>query len=138
MFNAMKLCIQSGNYRLDSMLTRLDRLTANGDLTPEERTELKQLAMAGADALYETDKAKMLAEHERRIKALEDKIKALTGGETEGGDDEEIIDEYVPGKWYYAGDVVTWNGEAYTCIAPDGVVCVWNPDEYPAYWQKVG
>lgn len=23
-------------------------------------------------------------------------------------------------------------------IAPDGAACVWDPDTYPNYWQKVG
>ena len=38
---------------------------------------------------------------------------------------------------YYKGDGITWKGEKYDCIAPDGVAVVWNPDEYPAYWKKV-
>lgn len=38
---------------------------------------------------------------------------------------------------YYKGDGITWKGEKYDCIAPDGVAVVWNPDEYPAYWHKV-
>ena len=95
------------------------------------------MAETHADPLAETEKGNMLADHERRIKALEDKIKALTGGETEGGDDEEIIDDYVPGKWYYNGDKVVWRDAEYICTAPDGVVCVWNPDEYPSYWSKL-
>ena len=45
--------------------------------------------------------------------------------------------EYVAGKWYYEDDKITHNGQKYVCIAPDGVVCVWSPDEYPAYWQLV-
>lgn len=44
--------------------------------------------------------------------------------------------EYSPGKWYYRGDRVTFNGSVYICIAPEGVACVWSPTEYPAYWQK--
>lgn len=44
--------------------------------------------------------------------------------------------EYVAGKWYYKGDRISYNGAVYVCIAPDGVVCTWNPDEYPAYWLE--
>lgn len=36
---------------------------------------------------------------------------------------------------YHTGDKVTWNDKHYTCIAPDGVACVWDPDTYPSYWQ---
>ena len=44
--------------------------------------------------------------------------------------------EYIAGKWYYKGDRISYGGAVYVCIAPDGVVCTWNPDEYPAYWRK--
>ena len=42
---------------------------------------------------------------------------------------------YIAGTWYYRGDRVTFNGGVYTCIAPDGVACVWSPTEYPLYWK---
>ena len=44
--------------------------------------------------------------------------------------------EYVAGTWYHRGDKVLFNDEVYTCIAPVGVVCVWSPFEYPAYWNN--
>lgn len=59
---------------------------------------------------------------------IEDRVTALEKAVSPG--------EYVPGKWYYKGDRISYNGEVYVCIAPDGVVCTWNPDEYPAYWRK--
>lgn len=37
---------------------------------------------------------------------------------------------------YYNGDKVTFKGKHYTCIAPVGTACVWDPDTYPAYWSK--
>ena len=127
-------------FALEDMKERLKNLTAHGDLTPEQRSELERLALENADALNETDKAKMLAEHESRIRALEEKMAQLLGESTEPPTDENgdtVLPEYVAGKWYYAGDVVMWNGKAYTCTAPEGVVCVWSPDDYPAYWQEV-
>lgn len=45
---------------------------------------------------------------------------------------------YTPGTWYYRADYVLFDGAVYTCIAPEGVVCVWSPSEYSVYWQKVG
>ena len=45
-----------------------------------------------------------------------------------------FVDSYTAGKWYYRGDRVRFDQNVYTCIAPDGVVCVWSPLEYPAYW----
>ena len=35
------------------------------------------------------------------------------------------------------GDKITFEGGKYKCIAPDGVVCVWSPKEYPVYWELV-
>lgn len=43
---------------------------------------------------------------------------------------------YVPGTYYYRGDKVSLDGVNYVCVAPEGVVCVWSPKEYPAYWAK--
>lgn len=58
---------------------------------------------------------------------VEDRVSALEKAVTPG--------EYVPGKWYYKGDRISYNGAVYVCIAPNGVVSTWNPDEYPAYWR---
>ena len=44
--------------------------------------------------------------------------------------------DYVPGTWNYRGDKVRFEDVLYTCVAPAGVVCVWSPAEYPAYWQE--
>ena len=44
------------------------------------------------------------------------------------------VDSYTAGKWYNRGDRVFFNGKVYSCVAPDGVVCVWSPAEYPGYW----
>ena len=43
---------------------------------------------------------------------------------------------YTAGTWYYRGDKVSFEGSGYTCIAPEGVVCVWSPVEYPQYWER--
>lgn len=45
---------------------------------------------------------------------------------------------YTPGTWYYRGDVMTFEGEVFVCIAPEGAVCTWSPTEYAAYWKKRG
>ena len=47
-----------------------------------------------------------------------------------------VVDEYEPGKWYYRGNRVKFEGEIYTCIAPEGTVCVWSPTEFAQYWKK--
>lgn len=62
---------------------------------------------------------------------------ALENGDEGTGGEGESPEEYVIGKWYYAGDRITYKGAVYQCIAPNGVVCVWSPDDYPAYWEAV-
>ena len=49
----------------------------------------------------------------------------------------ESYEEYTVGKWYYNGNKVSFDGKNYNCIAPEGVVCVWSPTEYPAYWEEI-
>lgn len=134
MYKTMKTVIESGTYELAAMVERLKKLDARGDIEPEERDELIALAREKADPLYETDKGGMLAAHERRIRALEESVQALMGG---AKDEEEAVDEYQPGRWYYAGDKATCEGKTYECTAPEGVACVWSPTDYPAYWKLV-
>ena len=89
---------------------------------------------------------------QEQIDALADRLDALTArvstlkqsGETGGeepGEPEEEWPEYIQPTGshdaYHNGDKVTWNGQHYTCIAPEGTACVWDPDTYPAYWQLV-
>lgn len=38
---------------------------------------------------------------------------------------------------YYNGDAITFEGDKYICIAPDGIAYVWSLTVYPAYWEKV-
>ena len=59
---------------------------------------------------------------------LEERVRSLEKAVVPGN--------YTPGTWYYRGDKVSFQGAVYTCTAPDGVVCVWSPAEYPVYWEK--
>ena len=45
------------------------------------------------------------------------------------------VAEYASGTWYHRGDKVLFDETVYTCVAPEGVVCVWSPAEYPQYWK---
>lgn len=119
--------IARGGYDLGVMLQRIDSYHVEGKLTDAEKDELYEQARAGADVQASVDVLKKLEELEERIRALED-----GGGSGSGADEPEA---YVPGKWYYAGDRVTFEGKRYACIAPQGAVCVWSPGGYPAYWE---
>ena len=126
MYSIMKQVLRKGSYDLSTMLHKVKCLWAEGDITDGQRDELEAMARAGADVQYSVDVLNKLEEIEGRLRALES-----AAAETPA----EEYPAYVAGRYYYAGDCCTFEGSRYTCIAPEGVVCVWSPDEYPAYWQ---
>lgn len=137
MFNSLRNIINNGGYQLDSMKTRLENLAAHGDITPEQKDVLLGAARAKADPAQEIDVRKLLLDHENRIRELEARL--AEGGETEGGEADEVTlhPEYVVGTPTYNGDKWSWNGVNYTVAnVPEGHVCVWSPEGYPAYWVR--
>ena len=126
MYDIIKRVIQTGGYRLSTVQQKIDSLWAEGVLTDDQRQELHKLALEGASVAGDVDLLSKVLELERRVRALE-----------APEEDPEVYPPYVEGKWYYAGDRCSENGKHYTCIAPEGVVCVWAPGVYPAYWEEV-
>ena len=116
--------INRGSYDLSGLLKKIDSYHIEGKLTDAEKNEL--YSKARGEAAPNIDVMAKLMELEERVRKLEQ-------GETETP--AEDYPEYVVGKWYYAGDKISYNGKNYVCSTPDGVVCTWNPDEYPAYWS---
>ena len=127
MDDVIKDVINTRSYVMSDMLHKIDTLWAQGDIDDDQRTELIALAQGNADM---TQEANVLT----KIEELEQRVRALETGNTEPG---EAYPDYVVGKWYYNGDKITFEGGKYKCIAPDGVVCVWSPTEYPTYWELV-
>lgn len=81
----------------------------------------KQEALDGVYTLEEREDPPALLTLEERIIALEKNISAKP---------------FTSGTWYYRGDRISFEEKVFTCIAPEGVVCVWSPQEYPQYWTK--
>lgn len=129
MYDIIKSVIVSGVYELSDMLKKIDTVWLQGDISDEQRTELMEMARENANPMNSVDLAKKVEELDKRVKALEEK--------KEPEPSEEEYPEYVVGKWYYNGDKISYKGKNYVCIAPEGVVCTWNPDEYPAYWKEI-
>ena len=127
MFNTVKNVLSQGGYNLTDILNKIEVLWVKGKLTDEEQEELVAIARGGAKTENSLDVLVKLDELEKRIRALENNT------DKPG---EETYPEYQEGKWYYNGDKVSFEGENYICIAPQGQVCVWSPKEYPAYWEK--
>lgn len=120
--------IARGDYDLAGLLKKIDGYHIAGRLSDAERDELYEKARTGANPAESVDVLAKIAELERRVKALEERQDSGTGSTD--------VPEYEVGKWYYKDDKVMYDGKKYTCTAPDGVVCVWSPVEYPAYWTQ--
>lgn len=121
-----KNVIESGAFNLTDILKKIDTHHISGKLTDDDRDELIVMARQRASAEHSTDVFAKLLELERRVTALESGSVPTVS---------ETPKEYVPGMWCYGGDKVMFKGEIRTCTAPEGVVCTWSPDEYPAYWD---
>ena len=117
--------INRGGYDLSDLLKKIDSYHIEGKLTDTEKDELYRKARGEA-----TPNVDVMA----KLMELEERVRKLESAEAP---EQEDYPEYVPGKWYYTGDKISYGGKNYICSAPAGVVCTWNPDEYPAYWSVV-
>ena len=156
MYDTLWQTIQAGDYRLAEMLHRIDVFYGEGKLTDQERGELQASARSNADPEeeYPADWREPFESLSRRLEELTATVETNAAGmaalkeavEQLGASVEEPEPE--PGEeWpeyvaptgahdaYYNGAKITYNGKHYTCIAPEGIACVWPPDVYPAYWR---
>lgn len=137
MYDLTKNVISSGNFELGKMLNKINVLWAESNITDDERAELISFAQNKANVNNSINLYKVVSDQDKRIKVLEEKVALLMADDRVQDDnaEETTYDEYVAGKYYYNGDKVVFDSLIYTCIAPDGVVCVWSPTEYPEYWE---
>ena len=146
MYEVFKSVITSGNYELSDMLTKIDTIWVQGQITDEQRTELINLARQNAtpeqsyaplaqqvNALFEN-----VAELSASVLDLQNRVTKIEGTEPEPAPEPEEYPEYVQPTGahdaYNTGDKITYNGKKYICKMNG---CVWTPDAYPAGWQKV-
>lgn len=158
MFEIIKNVINEGRYALNDILTKIDTIWIQGDLTDDEKTNL--VNMAREHALPENSFAPLQKQidilaaqvtalkseielHDKYIEAINTAISNFGGEVTEP---EEPVQEEYPSyvqptgahDAYHRGDKITFtDGKKYECIAPEGVAVVWDPVTYPAYWQEV-
>ena len=131
MFEIVKSVLTNDSYNLADILNKINVLWVQGKLTDSEQEELLNLARVGTTAQKEADLFSKVVELEARVQALENNTPS------DSPEPEADVSDFVEGKWYYAGDKCAWGGKTYTCVAPEGVVCVWSPSAYPAYWEEV-
>lgn len=149
MYKKIKEVIESSRFELSDMLKKIDTIWLQGDITEEQKTELVKLAQEKANPensyapLQEQidNLFKITDTLQTEVKTLSDKVTKLEGGEIEPEPPSAEYPEYKQPTGshdaYYKGDKVTFKGKKYICIAPDDYAVVWNPEEYPAYWQLV-
>jgi hypothetical protein len=129
MYKTIKNVLETGRFELSDILTKIDTFWLKGSISDVEKSELTEIAQSKAKPENSVDFMKKIEELEQRVKALE---------ENKASNDETTTDEYpefVVGKWYYTDDKITFEGNKYKCIAPEGVTCVWSPKDYPVYWS---
>ena len=132
MFNVFKNVIENRNFELKGIIKKIDTLWAQDSITDDERAELISLAQSKANVQQSIDVMQKLEELDKRMKAVEE----MLANNDESADDTEVVyADYEVGKWYYNGNIIKFEDVLYKCVAPDGVVCVWSPTEYPAYWE---
>lgn len=132
MFNVFKNVIENRNFELKGIIKKIDTLWAQSSLTDDERAELISLAQSKANVQQSIDVMQKLEELDKRMKVVEE---ILANNDNNSDDTEVVYADYEVGKWYYNGNIVKFEDVLYKCVAPDGVVCVWSPTEYPAYWE---
>ena len=138
MYESIKNLIEKGNYELTDILKKITTVWLKPYITKEEMEELEILAREKANTDNSIDVLNKLKEIDIKMQNFETRLTNLEN--PEGEEPTEPTEEYpayVPGKWYYNGDNCSENGKNYTCIAPEGQVCVWSPSEYPTYWEEV-
>lgn len=141
MYEIIKSVISSKRYELSDILTKIDKIWIQGDITEEERNELISLAQENADPMKSY--APIQQQIDVLFKNMEElakEIQDLKNGQTSG--EELATEEYPEYKQpigahdaYHAGDKVTYREKKYICTAPEGVAVVWPPSSYPIYWK---
>lgn len=132
----LKDVLNNENFNLTEKLKSIQYYQVHGELTLEQMEELKTLAREKAKPQYNVneDLTTILVE----INNLKKRVEALENNTSEPTiPAENEYPDYQVGKWYYKDDKITYNNKKWICIAPEGQVCTWNPDEYPNYWQEV-
>lgn len=137
---SFEVIINSDNFDLTELTSRINFYHIKGDLTDEDRQELLEMARGKAQDTVTIDTRNEILEVWTRISNLENRVTALENSQSGGGDEPTPTDEWPEfvqptGAFnaYQIGDKVTYQGKHYTCLIAN---CVWAPDIYPAGWQE--
>lgn len=145
MYDIIKNIIQNGVFKISELTTKIDTLWAESKLSDEQRNELVQMMTDFLNPSTEAPELKDLYERlEARVSVLEDAVKELQGGGSEGPEPGEIIvPAWVP--WdgisdnYQYGAVVTHNDKYWQNML-QGVQNTWEPGAVGVddrYWKEI-
>lgn len=136
MYKIIKDVINSKDYKLETILHKINKMYIEDKISEEEKSELDNLARSQAKAENSYDLQKQVDELRLRIEALEKENDVEEPTEPEEPQDEypEFIQPTGAHDSYKNGDKVMYNGKKYVCIIGN---CVWSPDTYPQGWQEV-
>ena len=139
MYEVIKNVINNKGYKLEEILYKINVIYVEAMITEEQKTELEGLARQNANP--ENSYAPIQEQIDNiytEINKIKAEIKELKGGQETEEPEQEEYPEYVQPTGahdaYKIGDKVTYNGKKYICKLDN---CVWNPDTYPAGWEKL-
>lgn len=140
MYSIIKDVIEKSNFELVDILSKINKLWVEGNLSEEERDELVNLARTNAvpDNSY-AENTQQIANLWEYYQQLDSRITALenNSGTVEPTEPEEEWPEYRQPSGahnaYNAGDKITFtDGNRYICQMDN---CVWDPITYPSAWE---
>lgn len=144
MYEMIKSIIISGDFKVTDITNKIDVLWVSGDLTDEQRTELRQMITShlnpGTEAPEEAERYKRL---EGRVAKLEEEVKKLKG-EPEPEPGEVTVPAWEPWdgiaqEWYSYGDVVEHNTK-YWINALKDIMNTWEPGTMGVderFWKEI-
>ena len=146
MYEIIKNVIESKDYELRDMLYKINKMYIESNITEEQKTELDELARTNANA--ENSYAPVQEQIDNiynELAQIKSQLNTLLENPEEGTEEPaeppvttDEYPEYVQPTGahdcYNTGDKISFNGKKYVCKING---CVWDPDTYPAGWEKV-
>jgi len=117
MFEIFKSMISAGGYKLTEIQHKIKKLHLLGDLSEEEMDDLLAMASRGVSSDAERPETlDMIESLFEKISALEERVKALEGGEPDAPEYPDWKPWDGISKDYQLGAIVTHNGELWESV----------------------
>lgn len=139
MYEIIKDVINSGKYSLADMIKKIDTIWIQGDITEDQKNELKDLATANAPR--EEDDNELLKRVVERLDVLERDVAILKNGGTEPEPPQDEYPQWIPydgvnpGR-YMKDAKVTHRDLRYISLVDNNI---WEPGVFgtETTWQEV-